>query len=236
VQPDNLQAELDTCIGLVESRELIRRLSFGNFVLMQPELLDADASAMLNTARDEPDGMGSIAEEEARAGRFRMSEDERIKDKAQENLLLLATVEDLLRHKFALRAQEDAGSYPIFPSQLTPERLDLPDPEGKTVTLGFEGAVLNIYATLAVRFSHSGIFTKEEMWKNAIIYTVKEAGKYYGQIQQSHLYSQASSETPAHLHDTGHLSAPCALLLVSLCATPECLCLALGIMQMLSDK
>jgi hypothetical protein len=152
--------------------------------------------------------MGSIAEEEARAGRFRMSEDERIKDKAQENPLLLATVEDLLRHKFALRAQEDAGPYPIFPSQLTPERLDLPDPEGKTVTLGFEGAVLNIYATLAVRLSHSGIFTKEEMWKNAIIYTVKEAGKYYGQIQQSHLYSQASSETPAHLHDTGAPERP----------------------------
>jgi hypothetical protein len=90
---------------------------------MQPELLNADAAAMLNTARDEPDGMGSIAEEGARAGRFRMSEDERIKDKAQENLLLIATVEDLLRHKFALREQEDEGPYLIFPSQLTPERL-----------------------------------------------------------------------------------------------------------------
>jgi hypothetical protein len=115
VQPDNLQAKFDTCIGLVESRELIRRLSFGNFVLMQPEQLDAYASAMRNAVRDEPDGMGSIAAEEARAGRFRMSEDERIKDKAQESLLLIATVEDLLRHEIALREQEDEGLYLIFP-------------------------------------------------------------------------------------------------------------------------
>ena len=176
MQPDNLQAEFDTCIGLVESRGLIQRLSFGNFVLMQPELLDAYASAMLNAVRDEPDGMGSIAEEEARAGRFRMSEDVRIKDKAQESLLLIATVEDLLRHEIALREQEDEGPYLIFPSQLTRERPDLPDPEGKTVTFGFEGPVLNIYATLAVRLSHSGIFTKEEMWKNAIIYTARVSG------------------------------------------------------------
>src|SRR2546427_9064687 len=34
----------------------------------------------------------------------------------------------------------------------------------------------------------------------------------------------------------GRLSALCALLLVSMCATPECLCLAPSIMQMLSDE
>jgi type VI secretion system ImpA family protein len=187
VETDNLRAEFDTCIGLVESRGLIRRLSFGNLVLMQPELLDAYASAMLNAARDEPDGMGSIAEEEARTGRFRMSEDERIKDKAQENLLLIATVEDLLRHEIALREQADEGPYLIFPSQLTRERPDLPDPEGKTVIFGFEGPVLNIYATLAVRLSHSGIFTKEEMWKNAIIYTARvggTCGMFFSEVEE----------------------------------------------------
>jgi hypothetical protein len=77
--------------------------------------------------------MGSIAEDEARTGRFRMSEDERIKDKAQENLVLIATVEDLLRHEIARREQADEGPYLIFPSQLTRERPDLPDPAGVTV-------------------------------------------------------------------------------------------------------
>src|SRR5262249_3491178 len=70
-----------TCIGRVEARGLIRRLNFGDLVLLQPELLDAYASAMINVAKDEPDGLGSLAEDEAREGRFRMSSDERIADK-----------------------------------------------------------------------------------------------------------------------------------------------------------
>src|SRR5207249_6716161 len=60
-------AQFETCIGRVESRDLIRRLSFGNLVLLQPELLDSYASALVNAVKGEPDGLGSIAEEKARA-------------------------------------------------------------------------------------------------------------------------------------------------------------------------
>ncbi|MFL5586724.1 MAG: hypothetical protein ACJ8DI_03570 [Ktedonobacteraceae bacterium] len=50
---DNLRPQFETCIGRVESRGLlIRRLSFGNFVLLQPELLDAYASALVNAVKD----------------------------------------------------------------------------------------------------------------------------------------------------------------------------------------
>ena len=92
-----LRAQFETCIGRIESRGLIRRLSFGNLVLLQPELLDSYASALINVVRDEPDGLGSITEEKVRNGRFPMSEDERIKDKELEKLLLIAMIEDLLR-------------------------------------------------------------------------------------------------------------------------------------------
>jgi WD40 repeat protein len=175
-ETDDPKAELDTCIKLVESRGLIRRLSFGNLVLLQPELLDVYASAMVDAAKGEPDGMGCIAEEDARTGRFRIPTDERIKNSAQEHLLLIATVEDLLRHEIALREQADDGPYLVFPSQFTRERPDLPEPEGKTVIFGFEGPVLHIYATLAVRLSHSGVFRKAEMWKYAAIYTASMGG------------------------------------------------------------
>ncbi len=40
----------------------MKRLKFGDYVLLQPELLDAYAGAMVNAARDEPDGLGSILE------------------------------------------------------------------------------------------------------------------------------------------------------------------------------
>ncbi|HWT03542.1 MAG TPA: TIR domain-containing protein [Pyrinomonadaceae bacterium] len=171
-----LRAQFETCIGRVESRGLIQRLSFGDLVLLQPELRDAYASAMVNAAKDEPDGLGCINEEDARTGRFRIPEDERVEGKEQEKLLLIATVEELLRHEIALREHGDDGLYLVFPSQLTRENPDLPDPEGKALVFNFEGPVLNVYATLAVRLSHSGIFRKKEMWKNAATYAARAGG------------------------------------------------------------
>ncbi|MBN2306009.1 MAG: TIR domain-containing protein [Anaerolineae bacterium] len=164
----DVRAEFATVIGRVESRGLIRRLSFGNLVLLQPELLDAYASSMVFAAREEPDGLGFISEELARTGRFNMSSDERLpeSDRELEKLLLIATVEDLLRHEIALR---DADNL-IFPSQFLREREDYPNPEGKAATYTFEGAVQNIYTRLAVRLARSGMFTQPAMWRNAATY------------------------------------------------------------------
>jgi len=139
-----LRAQFETCIGRVESRDLIRRLSFGNLVLLQPELLDSYASSLVNAVKVEPDGLGSILEEKARTGAFSVPREERLKDKEQEKLLLIAMVEDLLRHEIVLREQADEGTYLVFPSQSTRENPDLPDPEGKAVIFDFEGPVQNI--------------------------------------------------------------------------------------------
>jgi GTPase SAR1 family protein len=171
-----LRAQFETCIGRVESRDLIRRLSFGNLVLLRPELLDSYASALVNAVKDEPDGLGSIAEEKARTGSFSVPRDERLKDKEQEKVLLIAMVEDLLRHEIVLREQADDGTYLVFPSQSTRENPDLPDPEGKAVIFDFEGPVQNIFATLAVRLSHSGLFKKNETWKDAVTFTSRVGG------------------------------------------------------------
>jgi hypothetical protein len=172
----NLRSQFETCIGRVESQGLIRRLSFGDLVLLRPELLNAYASAMVNAARDEPDGLGCIVEEDALAGRFRMPQDECIQNKEQEKLLLIATVEELLCHEIALREQTEAGLILVFPSQFTREWPEAPDPEGKAVILRFDGPVLSIYATLTVRLARSGFFTKQEMWKNAAAFNARVGG------------------------------------------------------------
>lgn len=175
----DLQRQFETCIGLVEARGLIRKLSFGGLVLLQPELLDAYASALVNAAKDEPDGLGCINEEDARKGRFRIPEDERITDREQEELLLICMIEDLLRYEIALRENTGSSALLVFPSQLTRENPDLPDPEGKSGIFSFEGSILNIYATLAVRLSHSGFFKRKDWWKNAATFAfhIKEAAR-----------------------------------------------------------
>jgi GTPase SAR1 family protein len=173
---DTLVASFETCIGRVESRDLIRRLQFGGLVLLQPELLDAYASALVQAARDEPDGLGFIGEADALEGRFRMSTGERMADPVQERLLLIATVEELLRHEIALKEPTDKGVDLVFPSQFTRERPDAPDIPGKQVTFAFEGPLHSIYASLAVRLAHSSLFRRKTMWLNAASYTAAVGG------------------------------------------------------------
>jgi WD40 repeat protein len=175
---NNLDRQFEACIGRIEAQGLIRRLSFGNLVLLQPELLDSYASALVNAVRDEPDGLGSIPEEKVRLGEFYIPRDERILDREQEKLLLIALIEDLIRYEIVLREQGDDGPYLVFPSQSTRENPNIFDPEGKAVIFTFEGPTLNIYATLAVRLAHSGLFKKKELWRNAVIYTTNKGGTY----------------------------------------------------------
>ena len=175
----NLRDQFDTCIGRLENRDLIRRLTFGGYVLLQPELLDAYGSAMVNTAKEEPDGLGSLAEEVALAGKFFVPKEQKITDPGQEQLLLHATVEELVRHDLALRENADDGRYLVFPSQFNRDYEDAPEPKGKAVAITFDGPVQSLYSTLAVRLGHSGLFTtgRAEMWRNAAVFTAKAGGK-----------------------------------------------------------
>jgi GTPase SAR1 family protein len=200
---DELRAQFETCIGRVESRGLIRRLNFGDFVLLQPELLDAYASSMVNAAKEEPDGLGCIAEEDALAGRFKMPTDERVTNKEQEKLLLIATVEELLRYEITLKEVSNGHVDLVFPSQFTRELPAAPDMPGKAVVFTFDGPVLNIYTTLAVRLSHSHLFEKKEMWKNAARYEATVGGTcglYLRELQEGQgeltlCYDDAAAET-----------------------------------------
>lgn len=175
---NDIDRQFEACIGRIEAQGLIRQLSFGNLVLLQPELIDSYASALVNAVRDEPDGLGSISENKVRTGKFYIPTDERIDDREQEKLLLIAMVEDLIRYEIVLREQGEDGPYLIFPSQSTRENTDISEPEGKAVIFFFEGPTLNIYTTLVVRLAHSGLFIKKELWRNAVKYTTNKGGTY----------------------------------------------------------
>ncbi|HLI88570.1 MAG TPA: TIR domain-containing protein [Ktedonobacteraceae bacterium] len=171
-QPQDLRAQFDTCLGLLEAQGLLRRLSFGELVLLQPELLDAYASALVNAVRADPEELGSIGEATVLEGNFALPPEVRLADRGDERLLLLAMVEDLLRYEIALRE----GDYLVFPSEVMRRDVRSLDPPGKTIIFTFEGPVLNIYATLAVRLSHSGIFHKRALWQNAVEFAANVGG------------------------------------------------------------
>jgi hypothetical protein len=103
------QAEFAAALNRLEGRGLIRHLRFGDFVLLRPEILDGYASSLVQAAKDEPDGLGIVSEDDALAGRFEIPASERIKAEQQEKLVLIATVEELLRHEVALKEVTDRG-------------------------------------------------------------------------------------------------------------------------------
>src|SRR6266536_5824061 len=98
----------------------IHRLHFAGLVLLQPELLDNYASARVQAAKEEPDRLGIIPEKTALEGDFRLAQSERVTDQAQEKLLLIATVEELLRHEIGLKEITDQDVHLVFPSHPLP--------------------------------------------------------------------------------------------------------------------
>ncbi len=168
------QAEFTTCIGLLESRDLVHRLSFGGYLLLQPELLDAYASAIINAAKDDPKGIGTITDSEIYDGLFRMPADLRVGDRSDESILLHATVEELLRYEVAYRD----GSLLVFPSQFVREAPELLDPEERDIVFRFDGNMLNIFATLVVRLAQSGQFKRPDIYRRLVQFDLLDGGGF----------------------------------------------------------
>jgi small GTP-binding protein len=162
-----LASVFEGCIARLESIGLVKRLKFGNYVLLQPELLDAFAGAMVNAAREEPDGLGSILETKVVDLGFAIPAADRALAEQQQKLLVLATLEELLERELVLREPTEDGVQLVFPSAY---RRDLPaskTPKGDGVVFRFEGPVQNVYATLIVRLTRSNLFTRVEAWQSA---------------------------------------------------------------------
>ncbi len=172
----DLEEEFVASVARLESRGLLRRLSFGDLVLLRPELLDSYAASLVAAAKKAPDGLGSIGEEDARAGRFAIDSELKVYPPGEEELLLIATVEDLLSHEIALREVADGGACLVFPSELMREGAQVLEQQDKIVVFRFEGALLNVYATLAVRLSGSGLFRRTGMWRNAVTFEATVGG------------------------------------------------------------
>ncbi len=156
-------SEFDTVIGHAQKQGLIWPLSFGDFVLLKPELLNSYASIIVLAARKQEDGLGSIRERDVLEATIDFEDMKRIADHETERSLLHAVVELFLEKEVALRQ----GEYLVFPSKYNRERPKAPEPPKRDVAYRFEGAVEDIYATLVVRLYYCEVFEKDDLWKDA---------------------------------------------------------------------
>lgn len=165
-----LRQQFTIVLGQLVAQGVIRPLGFGNLILLQPERLDAYASALLIAVKEEPDELGSIAEARVQQGLFSVPAEERLPEQSQEKLLLIAMIDELVRHELALRE----SGFLLFPSQSTREHPDYKILAKKqTVIFSFTGPVLSLYTTLAVRLAQSGIFHKQGLWRYIVTYTTQ---------------------------------------------------------------
>ena len=167
--------QFENILRNLEAQGVIREFGFGNLILLQPELLDAYASALLIAVKDEPDGPGCVSEERVRQGQFAIPQKERLDNGVQEQLLLIAMTEELVHHELVLRE----GGFLLFPSQFTHEHPDYVTLAKKqSVLFTFAGPVLSIYTKLVVRLAQCGIFQKQELGQYVVIYTTQLGGSY----------------------------------------------------------
>jgi GTPase SAR1 family protein len=179
----DLRQSFETCIGLLQSEGLVSRLRFGDYVLLRPEYLDGYASALIQAAAAEPDGLGFIPEDEALAGTFMLSASERLHG-SEERLLLIATIQELLRREIALKETTEQGVDLIFPAQFTREPPEVTANLTKKAVIAFQGALTSIYASLAVRLCRSVLFKRNAMWSNVASYTAAAGGVCSFELQE----------------------------------------------------
>ncbi|MBS1789260.1 MAG: TIR domain-containing protein [Acidobacteria bacterium] len=145
-------------------------------VLLDPTRVDAYASAVLVTAKDEPDGPGHLLESRVRDGEFKLDVEERIPDRESERHVLWYVMESLLARDLALRERIKGNDYFVFPSQCTAE-LRFPGTAAFGVAFGFAGPVRSIYATLIAQLAHYEGFKKRDFYQDAAAYRAETGGR-----------------------------------------------------------
>ncbi len=160
-------AAFDSVIANLQAQGLVWRFSFGNFLLLQPELMNDYASSIVIAARNHPLGLGAVSERDVLDGKFDLSSVPRVEGRENERSIIHAVVELLLERQLALRE----AAFLVFPSKF---RVSAPttaaDQMRDDVEYEFAGFGEQMYAALIVRLSYSGAFTLKSCFTNGAVF------------------------------------------------------------------
>jgi len=170
--------ELLAVVGLLAGPGIIWQLEFGDFLLLQPELINSYAAAVIRSVRAHTEEIGCIAEQDVLAGDIDYQTMRRL-PRSEEQIVLRAMHQTLVDHGLCLREHTERGTLLIFPSYFKRERPELAGHPSVLVTYQFSGPLDEIYATLVVRLYHTKPFHKECLWRFAADFKT-DSGKRLG--------------------------------------------------------
>lgn len=161
--------QLRAVIGLLSRPGIVWRLEFGNFVLLEPERINAYAGAVIRSVRAHPQEIGCITRERLIGGELAYDGIERL-PRDEEQIVLRALHHALLQRGICLEEDTEGGPLLIFPSFYRRERRELEDDLPPIVSYRFEGSLDEIYSTLVVRLHYSMAFGHGTLWRYAAEY------------------------------------------------------------------
>jgi WD40 repeat protein/RNase P subunit RPR2 len=160
------ESEVRTAVKLLANNGLVRSLKFGDLILLQPELLNGYAGAIIRAARTHTDEIGCVLEADVYKPQFDFTGVQRLKNRSDEELLLRAIVQSFLDHSLCIAEETPQGRQLVFPSQYRREK-DIPRDPDIFVSYTFTGEWQTIWTTLVVRLWYSQEFQHNELWRNA---------------------------------------------------------------------
>jgi small GTP-binding protein len=170
--------ELRTVVGLLGGPGIVWKLEFGDFVLLQPERINAYAAAVVRSVRSHKDQIGCIDEQRVLSGDLKYEDMQRLR-RTDEEVVLRAMHQTFVDHGLCLRERTEKGMQLVFPSYYRRERPELEGEPAVIVTYQFKGTLNAVYATLVVRLHHTTTFESAQLWRWAADFKTP-AGKRIG--------------------------------------------------------
>lgn len=170
--------ELQAVVALLAGPGIVWQLEFGDFLLLQPEIINSYAAAVIRTVRGHTEEIGCIEEEDVLKGNLDYQTLERLA-REEEQIVLRAMHQTLVDHGLCLREPTEHGTLLVFPSYFKRERPALENHPATLVTYHFSGPLDEIYATLVVRLYHIRPFSKDRLWRYAADFKT-ESGRRLG--------------------------------------------------------
>jgi DNA-directed RNA polymerase subunit RPC12/RpoP len=165
------ESDVRTAVTLLANHGLALPLKFGDLVLLQPELLNGYAGAIIRAARAHKDEIGCVLEADIYKPDFDFTGVDRL-PRPDEELLLRAMVQTFLDHSLCIAEETPQGRELVFPSQYRREK-DIPWQPDVFVSYTFGGEWQTIWTTLVVRLWYSQEFKHRELWRNAAEFNSK---------------------------------------------------------------
>ena len=160
--------ELRTVLTLLAGPCVVWELSFGSWVLLQPERINAYAQAVIRTLQEDEQQRGCLMEERVFNGDLAYESSMERLEGDEERFVLLAMHQTLLERGLCLRQSTPKGNLLVFPSYYRRERPDQVKFPAVLVSYGFTGFLDDVYATLVVRLHHhTESFQPDKLWRYA---------------------------------------------------------------------